>query len=158
MSQQTINITTGSVEETIDLGSRIGSLLRGGEVLEMHSDVGGGKTTLIKGIAKGIGFSDDVMSPTFIVGAVYEVDGGLTLHHYDFYRINEPGIMREQLSEALSDDKSVIAVEWSGIVKDVLPRNTVKIAISNDPIDENRRHFEFRLSEATGYLRRGIQK
>ena len=74
-----------SAEETKKLAATIGSVVRGGEILAFHSDLGGGKTTFVKGLAQGMGVKDIVQSPTFTLSQLHKADRGLELHHYDFY-------------------------------------------------------------------------
>ena len=98
-------------------------------MIELVSDLGGGKTTFVKGIARGIGSDDVVTSPTFTLNNVY-TGTTLQLHHFDFYRLSEPGIMREELAEVLHDPKIVTVVEWAGVVHDVLPTDKLTIRIT----------------------------
>lgn len=93
----------------------------------MVADLGGGKTTFVRGLARGMGSSDAVSSPTFTLNRVYECAGGLQLHHFDFYRLSEPGIVADQLNESLNNPHAVTVVEWSDIVKDVLPKEHLSI-------------------------------
>ncbi len=81
-------IISGSVERTIEIGSEIGSQLRGGEIIALTGPLGSGKTHLIKGIAAGAGAKDlrDVNSPTFVI--VNEYAGRLDIYHIDAYRLN----------------------------------------------------------------------
>lgn len=135
-----------SIEHTMALGERIGSLLQGGEVIELLGDVGAGKTTLVKGIAKGMGSTDDIQSPTFIISAVHSAAGGLTLAHYDFYRLHDAGIMAEELAETIHDQTVVTIIEWGEIIAGVLPKDTVKITITAPT--EHTRQFELAASGA----------
>jgi tRNA threonylcarbamoyladenosine biosynthesis protein TsaE len=140
---------SSSLEETGKLAVGLGSKLHGGEVIELVSDLGGGKTTFVKGLALGMGSSDQVTSPTFTLNNVYKA-GKLTLYHFDFYRLLEPGIMTEELAEILEDPQAVTVVEWAGIVEDVLPagRLTIRIAATG----ETARSFSFEYSESLAYL------
>jgi tRNA threonylcarbamoyladenosine biosynthesis protein TsaE len=117
----------------LDLAALLGSLLKGREVIELVSDLAGGKTTFVKGLASGIGSEDQVSSPTFTLSNVYK-GPELTLHHYDFYRLGEAGIMGDELAEVLEDDKAVTVVEWANIVNDVLPtdRLTIRITVTGE--------------------------
>ena len=74
-------IEVNSEAEMKAFGMNLGTLLRGGEVLELIGDVGAGKTTLAKGIAQGIGVTEDVQSPSFTISRVYETNHGLRLAH-----------------------------------------------------------------------------
>ena len=111
-------------------GELIGANMHGGEVIELIGDVGAGKTTLTKGVALGLGVSEPVQSPTFTISRVYESRDDLTLYHYDFYRLGEAGIMAEDIGEAINQPGSIVVVEWSGAVSDVLLQDRLKININ----------------------------
>ena len=74
--------------EIIELGKKIGTLAEPNMVITMSGDLGAGKTTMTKGIAKGLGITDIVNSPTFTIMKIYQ--GRLTLYHLDVYRITDP--------------------------------------------------------------------
>lgn len=122
------------------LGEAIGQLLSGGEVLELVGDIGAGKTTLTKGIARALGINEPVQSPTFTISRVYDSPKGLRLAHYDFYRLGEAGIMGDEIREAMDDD-SVVVVEWAGAVDDDLPKDRLVVKITT--ISEEERLVEF---------------
>lgn len=127
---QTWQMVTESAEATLELGASIGRTLKGGEVIELVSDVGGGKTTLVRGIAAGLGSRDHVSSPSFTISNVYQA-GKISLHHYDFYRINDAGIMAAELAETLADETNIAVIEWAGLVADVLPTERLRILIKS---------------------------
>lgn len=110
-------------------GEKLGQMLRGGEVIELQGDIGAGKTTLTKGIARGLEVDDDVQSPSFTISRVYEARDGLSLAHYDFYRLNDPGIMTNELEETIDDKKAITILEWSKVVEGVLPSDRLTILI-----------------------------
>ncbi len=139
-----------SYEQTIDLGAQIGSSLKGGEVFELISDLGGGKTAFVRGLAKGFGSNDPVASPTFTLSFVYERADGKRLHHFDFYRLNDAGIMKHEIDEVAGDEQAVVAVEWGEVVRDVLPADTITIHIQR--AGEEQRQFTFDYSESQAYL------
>lgn len=122
-------INTLGVDETLDLGKKIGARLQGGEVIVLASDLGGGKTTLAKGLVEGMGSNDLVSSPTFTISNIYETPK-VQIHHYDFYRLDHPGIMAEDLKEVLSSPNNVIIIEWAQTIKDILPVDIVEISIT----------------------------
>jgi len=140
-------------EDTETLGAQIGQRLRGGEVIELISDLGGGKTTFVRGLARGAGSHDHVASPTFTISREYHTDV-LTLHHFDFYRLHEAGIMADELHELLHDPHAVVIVEWSDVVQHVLPakRLTIRIAHSGDEA----RHIELTYPKELAYLSPGL--
>ena len=122
------------------LGEVIGRSVYGGEVLELVGDIGAGKTTLTKGIARALGINEPVQSPTFTISRVYDSPKGLRLAHYDFYRLGEAGIMGDEIREAMDDD-SVVVVEWAGAVDDDLPKDRLVVKITT--ISEEERLVEF---------------
>lgn len=119
-------------------GEQIGRRLKGGELLELVGDVGAGKTTFVKGLALGLEVDDTVQSPTFTISRVYEARDSLELAHYDFYRLSEPGIMAMEIAEAISDPRSVVVIEWGGIVKGVLPDDRLTIEIESESESERK--------------------
>lgn len=116
--------------EMKNIGKKIGMLLHGGEVIELIGDVGAGKTTLTKGIAVGLGVIDSIQSPSFTISRVYAARDSLKLAHYDFYRLNDAGLMADELSESIGDDNTVTIIEWGGVVENVLPKDRKTINIS----------------------------
>lgn len=111
-------------------GARIGRLLSGGEVIELIGDVGAGKTTFVKGLAQGLGIDEDIQSPSFTISRVYEARDKLHLAHYDFYRLNEAGIMANELSEATSRPDTIVIIEWADIVENVLPEQRLTLRLA----------------------------
>jgi tRNA threonylcarbamoyladenosine biosynthesis protein TsaE len=120
-------------------GARLGAFLRGGEIIELVGDVGAGKTTLAKGIAVGLGVTEDVQSPSFTISRVYDTPQGIHLSHYDFYRLHDAGIMADELRETLHDSAGVIVIEWAEIVRGVLPQDRLTIHITSPT--ESTRHI-----------------
>ncbi|MEO5950501.1 MAG: tRNA (adenosine(37)-N6)-threonylcarbamoyltransferase complex ATPase subunit type 1 TsaE [Candidatus Saccharimonadales bacterium] len=120
-------------------GAVIGGHLSGGEIIDLTGDVGAGKTTLTKGIAAGLGIEEDVQSPSFTISRVYDARNGLRLAHYDFYRLHNAGIMHDELAETVMDNKTVTIIEWSDVVKSVLPSDHISIHITSP--EEHVRHL-----------------
>lgn len=127
-----------SAEELIELGQKLGSDLRGGEVIELVGDVGAGKTTLTQGIACGLGIEGTIGSPSFTIMNSYHGRDGLTMNHYDFYRLDDPGIMREEIAESLSDPTTITIIEWADSIKGVLPNERKIVHINYLPNSEGR--------------------
>ena len=146
---------TTNAAETEALAEVVGRNLRGGEIIELSSDLGGGKTTFVRGLARGAGSSDHVASPTFTVSREYDAHDGLRIYHFDFYRLQEAGIMEQELTEITNDPKAVTIVEWSGIIQHVLPAEHVRIELVANGDDQ--RTLQFYVPEAQKYLIEGIQ-
>jgi tRNA threonylcarbamoyladenosine biosynthesis protein TsaE len=124
--------------ETRVLGEKLGRLLKGGEVIELVGDVGAGKTTFVKGLAKGLAVHETVQSPSFTISRVYDARDGLLLAHYDFYRLSDAGIMADELAETTQDSTSITVIEWADIVEGVLPTKRLRINFTA-PTDISRR-------------------
>jgi tRNA threonylcarbamoyladenosine biosynthesis protein TsaE len=131
-------IIVPSEQDMQSIGEHLGSQLQGGDVIELIGDVGAGKTTLVRGLAKGMGIDETIQSPSFAISRVYDSPAKkLRLAHYDFYRLSDPGIMTNELHEAIHDDRTVVVIEWAGAVLDVLPDDHLKITISS-PSEQSR--------------------
>ena len=129
-----------SDEKMQRLGVAIGQAVSGGEVLELVGDIGAGKTTLTKGIAKALDINEPVQSPTFTISRVYDSPRGLRLAHYDFYRLGEAGIMGDEIREAMDNDSGGV-VEGAGAVDGDLPEDRLVVKITT--ISEEERLVEF---------------
>lgn len=130
-------VTVQSEDEMKAFGARLGASLVGGEMIELIGDVGAGKTTLVKGIAEGLAIDEDVQSPSFTISRMYDGRDGILLAHYDFYRLGEAGIMRDELREAMQDMQTVTVIEWAGIVEGALPADRLTITI-HSPTETSR--------------------
>jgi len=151
-----LEIVTRSSNETESIGEHIGRALHGGEIIELSSDLGGGKTTLVRGLARGAGSSDVVSSPTFTISKVY-VAACLEIHHFDFYRLGEAGIMQQELAELVGDPTLVLVIEWSDIIQDVLPAQRAILRIERLAEGEDARKLILEYPKSLDYLVAGIK-
>ncbi|KGX85076.1 tRNA (adenosine(37)-N6)-threonylcarbamoyltransferase complex ATPase subunit type 1 TsaE [Pontibacillus litoralis] len=124
MSQKRI-VTTHSPEETQQFAKRLATLLQAGDVITLEGDLGAGKTTFSKGLAKGLGVTRTVNSPTFTI--VKEYEGRLPLYHLDVYRLEDS---EEDIGfdEYLHGD-GVTIVEWAQFIEAFLPDERLNIDI-----------------------------
>jgi len=150
---QTWHIDSTSSAQTEQIAADLGKNLRGGEVIELVSDLGGGKTTFTRGLVHGAKSVDAVSSPSFTISKVYQAQH-FDIHHFDFYRLLEPGIIADELAEVLGDPHVVTVVEWGAIVRHVLPKQRLTITI--EPTSENGRRLSFRYPESLAYLLKGV--
>jgi tRNA threonylcarbamoyladenosine biosynthesis protein TsaE len=123
-----------SPEQTFNFGFQLGERLLGGEILLLKGPLGAGKTILVKGICAALGIDeDDVTSPSFTLVNPYE--GRLRLYHLDLYRLDEGASAAHavDLDELLSNDRSVIVIEWAERMGQYpLPGNVWTITLSGD--------------------------
>ena len=124
-----------SADELRQLGEKLGQTLCGGEVIELIGDIGAGKTTFTQGLARGLAIISAITSPSFTISNTYESEKGLILRHYDFYRLNDAGIMKDEIFESINNPKIITVVEWGDSVRGVLPedRQTIEIKYSENP-------------------------
>lgn len=144
---------TKSPEETEKIAASIGENLRGGETIELLSDVGGGKTTFTRGLAKGAGSKDAASSPSFTISNEYHAPK-FAIHHFDFYRLQDAGVVTHELHEKVHDPHDVVVVEWSAIVEHVLPDKRVKIRI--EVLSETSRQFTVEYPLRLRYLLKSV--
>ena len=102
------SVSTASVDETVELGRRLGRILEPGDVIALEGELGTGKTELIKGIAEALGVSSGVHSPTFVLHHRYR--GRLPIEHYDLYRLEGMAWVDTGLDEPAPD--AVTLIEW----------------------------------------------
>lgn len=121
------NIVINSLEETKEFGYRLGNLLNKGDVVCLSGDLGAGKTTLSKSIAKGLDVEEDVTSPTFTI--INEYEGRLPLYHFDVYRIMDIEEMYEIGYEEYFYGDGVCIVEWASQIKELIPDKHLWIEI-----------------------------
>ena len=123
-------IEVKNIDKMITFGQVIGRSLGGGEIIELVGDVGSGKTTLVKGIALGLGIDEYIQSPSFTINRIYRGRDGIMLSHYDFYRLDDAGIMANELQEVIGDSMTVTIIEWAGVIEGFLPKDRLSICIN----------------------------
>lgn len=130
-------IVSKSAAQTFELGRSYAAQLRAGDVLALDGDLGAGKTQFIKGIAAGLGHSGEVTSPTFTL--VHEYTGGrLPLFHFDFYRLeSDDDALRIGFDDYLGAG-GVVAVEWAGKFRGILPSSARRLTFAVGDGDERR--------------------
>lgn len=112
--------------DTRCLGRLLGERLQGGEIILLAGALGAGKTTMVQGIAAGLGIQEPVKSPSFVLERIYR--GRLVLHHFDFYRLTQEDVIEAGLLYDI-DDSAVVAIEWPERAGEALPGWTLKVGI-----------------------------
>ena len=121
-------------QETEALGQRLAAALSPGAVVAYRGGLGMGKTAFTRGLAKGLGYSGRVTSPTFTIVNEYE-GGRLPLFHFDMYRRGDGDALFGSGGEDYLDRGGICAVEWSEQVEEALPPETVLVTIARLPED-----------------------
>ena len=128
---------TKSSGETAEVAAVLGAKISSSAVIAFTGDLGAGKTTFIKGLAKALGYSGEVSSPTFAI--VHEYIGGrLPLYHFDMYRVESwESLYSTGFFEYMETD-AVLAVEWSENIENALPDDLITVDITRGEDDNER--------------------
>jgi tRNA threonylcarbamoyl adenosine modification protein YjeE len=125
-------LSLASEEETIALGARLGRKLKPGAVVLLRGELGAGKTTLARGLARGAGYKGRVSSPTFALAHMYRCKR-LTLHHLDLYRISAGDDGELGLEELLADPRGAVIVEWPAASGGRWPKDRLEVTLFHVP-------------------------
>ena len=140
-----MTIETNSPEETFALGQKLGEQAKAAQIYTLNGYLGVGKTVFTQGIAKGLGITEAVSSPTFTIVQVYE-EGRLPFYHFDVYRIGDI----EEMEEIGYDDyffgNGVCMIEWAELIEELIPENSIHVTIEKDL----EKGFDYRRITITG--------
>lgn len=129
-----MHLCTRSADETNAVGVRLAELLRPGDVVVLTGDLGSGKTVFAKGIGRGLGVTEPVVSPTFTI--VREYEGRLPLQHLDVYRLDQLQEAIDLGLDELLDRGAVTVVEWGEAVGALLPADRLEVLLTIAPPEE----------------------
>jgi tRNA threonylcarbamoyladenosine biosynthesis protein TsaE len=126
-----MRFTTRGARETEAVAAALGELLTAGDLVVLSGDLGSGKTTFVKGVARSLGVRETVTSPTFTI--VQEYNGRVRVAHVDVYRLDRIQELYDLGFEELFDDR-VVLIEWGDAVEPALPRDRidVRLELGND--------------------------
>lgn len=124
-------------QETEALGRQLAVAVKPGQVIALTGDLGAGKTTLARAIARAIGICGPVTSPTFTILQEYD-EGRLPLYHFDVYRIDDPSEMDELGYDEYFYGEGVCIIEWADKIDELLPPSTIRIHISYGAEEDQR--------------------
>ena len=112
-------------KETEQFGEEIGRALQGGEVFVLEGELGCGKTTFVRGLARGLGFAGAVTSPTF--NLVHRYTGGRRLLvHFDLYRLKKASELEALDLDGVIESEAVVAIEWPSLAQGILPKGRTR--------------------------------
>lgn len=132
-------ITTKNETETINLGVKIASSLKNGDVIALYGDLGSGKTRLVKGICLGLDVKQMVNSPTFIIVNEYNSTKFHNIFHFDLYRLKSEDELLAMGFDDYMNNRGIIIIEWPEHAERLLPKDAIKIHISRSIENENER-------------------
>jgi tRNA threonylcarbamoyladenosine biosynthesis protein TsaE len=127
---------THSTDETLALAGTVGELLRAGDVVSLVGDLGAGKTVFARGVARALGVTEPVVSPSFTI--VREYDGRMPLVHVDVYRIDTVQELYDLGFEELVRDDAVTLVEWGDMIDGLLPVDRLDVRLAPGDTDDDR--------------------
>ena len=126
-----MTIETNSPEETFALGQKLGEQAKAGQIYTLNGDLGVGKTVFTQGIARGLGITEAVSSPTFTIVQVYD-EGRLPFYHFDVYRIGDVEEMDEIGYEDYVYGEGVSLIEWANLIEEILLEHFTEIKIEKN--------------------------
>lgn len=121
-----------SESEMLAFGESFARTVQAPACIQLIGDVGVGKTTFMRGFAHGLGVTEPVSSPSFTISKEYSFGENGLLIHYDFYRLDDPGIMLDDLADALSWKNNIVAIEWADSATNILPEDRIVIYITEN--------------------------
>ena len=132
-------VKSQSEKETRELGRRLAKTVKNGLIC-IYGELGAGKTTLVRGIARAIGIRSKIQSPTFTYQRIHR--GKRALYHFDCYRLEKPDTaIINEIIQALENGDGLVAVEWPERLEKFLPKERTNVYIEN--IGEGKRKFRF---------------
>lgn len=132
-----MDVTVYNEEEMLDLGRSIAAILGPGDIVYLRGVLGAGKTVLVRGIARGLGYGGAVTSPTFTLMNIYPTEP--VIYHYDFYRLDSPDLDDLGLEDYL-EKGGISLLEWPQVGMDILPQQAlaVDIELTGDDYERER--------------------
>jgi tRNA threonylcarbamoyladenosine biosynthesis protein TsaE len=127
---------TRSTDETLELARAVGELLRPGDVVSLVGELGAGKTVFARGVARALGVTELVVSPTFTI--VREYQGRVPLVHVDVYRIDAVQELHDLGFEEVVRDDAVTIVEWGDMIDGLLPGDRLDVRLTPGAADDER--------------------
>ena len=128
-------VTTYSAEQTEEIAQNLVKKLNPGDSICLFGDLGAGKTIFSKGIAKGLGVKERIISPTFALVREHEIDGSSTikkLYHLDLYRVEtKEEVYSIGIDDILSDTQSIVIIEWAERLGDQIPKKCIRVHIDH---------------------------
>lgn len=135
-----MEFTSHTPQETERIGELLGSMLTRGDIIALAGELGTGKTTLVRGVAQGMGIeAQEVASPSFTL--VNEYEGPLTLYHIDLYRLDNEGELLEIDYEEYIRGDGVAIIEWADRIPQAIPPESLWISLRY--LDDKRREIAF---------------
>lgn len=135
---------TDNYQKTQSLGEEFAKKLTGGEVVALHGNLGGGKTTFTQGIAKGLGIKKRIISPTFVIVRTYKI-GFKNFYHIDLYRVQSKNdIEGLGIEEILGNPENIVVIEWAERLGNLLPKQRIDVYFEYIDAEKRKITYDFR--------------
>ncbi len=124
---------TKSSAETKKIGFALGKKIKEKEknfFIALQGNLGSGKTTFTKGLARGLGIKEDIISPTFLIYKRYRVGKGRNFYHVDAFRVKKDDLFSLGFKEIMKERRAIVLVEWSENIKEIIPEEAIIIIFS----------------------------
>ena len=148
---RTLELITASPDETRAVGEAIAAALGAGDVVSLTGDLGAGKTTFVQGVAKALGVSDHVVSPTFML--VREYTGAFPVYHFDVYRLDRLQEVLDLGFEEILDAGGIVFIEWGDAIETILPDDYLQVELTIPDEEESKRRLAL-WARGTSWARR----
>ena len=132
---------SNNIKDTKLLAKCFAKYLKNKDILVLNGKLGAGKTVFMSGIAEYFDILDQISSPTFTIVNEYTLKNNDKIFHFDVYRIEDSTDFIDSIGTEYFED-GICIIEWGNIIKDILPKNTIYIDITNDLNNENIRYFK----------------
>ena len=150
-------LRTGTADDTRAVGAAVAPLLRVNDVMVLTGELGAGKTTLVQGIASGLGADEHVASPTFTLVREY-VTGRIPIAHVDVFRLDRVQDVVDLALDELEDGACVLIVEWGDAVEELLPDDRLRVELTTeDPAGDSDARRIVITSAGPSWLERATQ-
>ncbi|HEX8100001.1 MAG TPA: tRNA (adenosine(37)-N6)-threonylcarbamoyltransferase complex ATPase subunit type 1 TsaE [Actinomycetota bacterium] len=137
---RTLELSTGSPEETQAVGEAVAGALGAGDVVSLTGDLGAGKTTFVQGVAKALGVGDHVVSPTFTL--VREYAGAFPVYHFDVYRLDRLQEVLDLGFEEILDAGGIVFIEWGDAIETILPDDYLQVELTIPEGEDSKRRVD----------------
>lgn len=144
-----VEVLSNKPEDTLKIGKKLATLLSKGDIAVLTGELGSGKTKFVEGFLENFNLQDEISSPTFNIVNEY-VNGENRIYHFDVYRLEDSDEFYAIGGEEYFE-KGICLIEWGELISDVLPPDYIHIIIKKDPSNENKRIFEFQISDDSKY-------
>jgi tRNA threonylcarbamoyladenosine biosynthesis protein TsaE len=141
--KRSLRVLSRNAQETKAIGRTLAKFLKAGDIVAVEGPLGAGKTTLVQGLAKGLGVRSEksISSPTFVL--MHEYHGREKIYHLDWYRLEKVQDADAAMAEECFNARAITLVEWSERGGSLIPKNAIRVRIRHAGADHRRVEMSF---------------